>query len=285
MPTRDSECVAFLQWALPRMGYRWPGFRKVRRQVCRRIKRRLEELDLADLNAYRQHLDAQPEEWAKLDTCCGITISRFSRDREVFRKLRTDVLPALARRKLVEGSEEIRVWSAGCGAGEEPYSLTVPAASAELSGVALRITATDSNGHQIERARTAVYPGSSLRELSPIVRNKAFELLSGDSYRLLDSYRGAVTFRIQDIRQEMPAGPFDLILLRNLAFTYFDNRTQQRILSDLIDKLAAGGFLVIGTHEELPRALPALPPLPDCQCILGPLRAATGPDTPCDNRD
>jgi len=60
---RDAECIAFLQWALPRMGFRWPGFRKVRGQVCKRVGRRLKELGLTDLEAYQVYLGTHPEEW------------------------------------------------------------------------------------------------------------------------------------------------------------------------------------------------------------------------------
>jgi chemotaxis protein methyltransferase CheR len=73
----DRRRVDFLQWALPRLGLRWAGFRKVRRQVCRRLRRRLGELELADLDAYREHLEAHPEEWTVLDALIPITISRF----------------------------------------------------------------------------------------------------------------------------------------------------------------------------------------------------------------
>jgi chemotaxis protein methyltransferase CheR len=77
----DSQCVVFLQWALPRLRVRWAGFRKVRRQVCRRVWRRARELGLADLVAYRAYLEEHPEEWALLDSMARITISRFYRDR------------------------------------------------------------------------------------------------------------------------------------------------------------------------------------------------------------
>jgi hypothetical protein len=59
----DTDCVQFLQWALPRLRMRWPGFRKVRRQVCRRIERRTHELGLPDLVAYHRYLESQPAEW------------------------------------------------------------------------------------------------------------------------------------------------------------------------------------------------------------------------------
>ncbi len=64
---KTSDGVAFLQWALPRLGFRWPGFRKVRRQVLKRLRRRIGELALTDLDAYRARLDSDPAEWTVLD--------------------------------------------------------------------------------------------------------------------------------------------------------------------------------------------------------------------------
>ena len=80
---KDTDCREFLDWALPRLGFRRAGFRHVRGQVCKRIGRRLRALDLPDHGAYRQLLDADPGEWATLDSFCRITISRFCRDRQV----------------------------------------------------------------------------------------------------------------------------------------------------------------------------------------------------------
>src|SRR5438477_9810042 len=127
------DCVEFLQWALPRLRMRWDGFRKVRRQVCRRIERRSRELGLTDLAAYRDYLERRPDEWARLDALCRVTISRFYRDRETFAALEQEVLPALAR-----GGAEIEVWSAGCASGEEPYTLAL-LWKLELARLSLRI--------------------------------------------------------------------------------------------------------------------------------------------------
>jgi len=93
---RDQECVEFLQWCLPRLRLRWAGFRKVRRQVCRRIRTRMEELGLRDLEAYREHLEAHADEWPLLDGLCRITISRLYRDGGLFDFLGAKGLPALA---------------------------------------------------------------------------------------------------------------------------------------------------------------------------------------------
>ena len=118
----DADCVAFLQWALPHLDMRWTGFRKVRGQVCKRIKRRLKQLGLEEYSSYRQLLETEPAEWRVLDECCHITISRFFRDRDVFELLRKRILPEMARKAAREG-RPARIWSAGCASGEEPYTL------------------------------------------------------------------------------------------------------------------------------------------------------------------
>jgi hypothetical protein len=62
---KDSDCIAFLQWALPCLGHRWPGYRKVRRQVCKRVDRRIRALGLAGIEEYRAYLETHRDEWAR----------------------------------------------------------------------------------------------------------------------------------------------------------------------------------------------------------------------------
>jgi chemotaxis protein methyltransferase CheR len=268
---RDTECVAFLQWALPRMGFIWRGFRKVRGQVCKRIGRRLKELGLESLDAYKSHLIRYNTEWQHLDGLCRVTISRFARDRGVFDCLITEVLPAIVYAKREIEPQPIRIWSAGCGGGEEPFSLAILAAQSPdpgLSSARLRLLATDADAHQIRRARRGVFAASSLRELSPEVRQQAFEQIDTAMYRLRAVYRRDIELCVQDLRFEMPHGPFELILCRNLAFTYFEPTQQESIQVGLLDRLTPGGYLVIGAHEVLPADHPGLVPLQAHPCIL-----------------
>lgn len=249
---RDADCVRLLRWALPRLGLRWAGFRRVRRQVCRRIQARFRELGLPDVEAYRALLEENPAEWRRLAPLCRVTISRFFRDRELFAALGQEVLPALA--ELPTGTPgELRLWSAGCGAGEEPYSLAllgrrVPA----LAGIDLRILGTDLDPVQIGRARRAVYPESSLRDLPAGWRETAFEPVGEDEWRLAAVHRRGVTLVLHDLRREPLAGPFAAILCRNLAFTYFAEPLQRRILQRIRGCLLAGGALMVGGHETPP---------------------------------
>ena len=105
---KDTACISFLQWALPKLNMRWQGFRKVRRQACRRISRRITELHIADIESYRTYLQEYPEEWQQLDSLCRITISRFCRDRGLFDYLGSRVLPALVRQSAQTGDRTIR---------------------------------------------------------------------------------------------------------------------------------------------------------------------------------
>lgn len=250
----DRECVEFLQWALPRMGMRWPGFRRVRRQVRRRIGARLEELGLADGAAYRAHLEAHPGEWIVLDDLCRVTVSRFFRNHGVFRFLLDLVLPERAEAAARRGDDRVRVWSVGCASGEEPYTLAIGwrlEAGDAAGGMPLEILATDADAHMIGRAEAAVYPPSSLRELPERWRRAVFEPVDG-GHRLKARYRRDVRFRREDVREAMPEGRFDMVLCRNLVFTYFAEAVQQRLLEGLAASLVDGAALVLGHHERLP---------------------------------
>ncbi len=258
----DSDCTSFLQWALPQMRMRWAGFRKVRKQVCKRIARRLRVLGLPGLDAYRGYLSENPDEWMALDCCCRITISRFYRDRRVFDFLGDTVLPLLARQALQRGDTRLQLWSAGCAGGEEPYSLLLlwkRRAAPLYPRVGVQILATDTDPPSLERAAAACYGPASLKDLPPDWWEAAFRRRNND-YCLRSGYRSAVVFRCQDLRSRLPPQRFDLILCRNLVFTYFSMELQQQLLERLQQLLQPGGALVIGAHESLPGSATGLTP-------------------------
>lgn len=259
---KDTACVEFLQWALPQLGKRWPGFRKVRRQVCKRIDRRLAALDLAGVAAYRAYLETHPAEWAILDTFCRISISRFYRDRGVFDCLRAEVGPALFQAVSEGGERELHIWSLGCASGEEPYTLSLVWHldwQGRFPDIACRLLATEAAPHLLDRTRQGCYPGSSLKDLPPAWRQTAFVPVD-EQYCLREEFKRGVEFRQQDIRTDTPAQRFHLILCRNLVFTYFDLAGQQHVLARLIRRMRPGGALIIGKTEQLPAGAPGLQP-------------------------
>jgi chemotaxis protein methyltransferase CheR len=271
----DADCVAFLQWALPRLRMRWDGFRKVRRQVCRRVERRRRALGLDGLSAYRVYLEQHEDEWAVLDSLCRVTISRFYRDRAVFAFLEGEVLPELAQNTVADGRAALEAWSAGCASGEEPYTLALvwelglAARDAELD---LHVRATDADEALLERAREACYRPSSLKELPDEWRRRAF-VSRGELFCLRDELKRRVTLGRHDVRGgPPPGGPFDLVLCRNLVFTYMDDALQREVTGWILDVLRPGGALVVGAHET-PPDLGALAPW---SAGLGVYRRSTG---------
>ncbi len=259
---KDSDWVAFLQWALPRLRLRWPGFRRVRRQVCKRIDRRLQELGLARVSGYQVYLEAHPAEWSVLDGLCMISISRFYRDKAVFQFLEHKVLGELARMVLGGGERELRCGSVGCASGEEPYTLAILwmlGVAPRFPGLDLRVLATDVNSHALEGAREGRYAASSLKDLPPDCLAEACVPTAG-GFCVKEEYRQAVIFLRQDIREAAPADGFHLVLCRNLAFIYFEEGLQREVLERIREKLVPGGALVIGSRESLPRGVSGFEP-------------------------
>ncbi len=252
---KDEQCVHFLQWALPQLRMRWPGFRKVRRQVCKRVDRRLRSLGLASVEEYQAYLRAQPDEWQHFESLCHITISRFHRDRGVFTVLEEKILPSLVQVARKRGDTALRVWSAGCASGEEPYTIAIMWAL-ELQScfpdMTIDIVATDADPTMIKRARDAEYRYSSLKDLPEPWRDRAFKRRD-DTYCLKPEYQTKVEFLEQDIREQLPKGRFDLVLCRNLVFTYFDDALQLELSRCLVEQMHDGAALILGIHEHLPK--------------------------------
>ncbi len=259
---KSEQCVSFLQWALPQLRMRWPGFRRVRKQVCKRLDRRLRDLNMESVDEYRAYLESHAEEWQTLDSLCRITISRFHRDKEVFRYLTREVLPSLIVGARERGDTALRIWSAGCASGEEPYTLAIMWA-VELQDrypeMTIDIVATDADPVMLRRAREARYEFGTLKDLPETWRHRAFTR-EDDTYQLKPEYARVIAFLEQDIRQQQPEGRFDLVLCRNLVFTYFDDSLQLELSGRIVDVMHDGAAFVLGTHEQLPEGAQQLSP-------------------------
>ncbi|TDJ09924.1 MAG: chemotaxis protein CheR, partial [Gammaproteobacteria bacterium] len=184
----------------------------------------------------------------------------FYRDKEVFAVLAEEVLPSLVRGVRERGDTMLRIWSAGCGSGEEPYTLAVLWAielQSQFPGISIDIVATDADPNMMRRCRDACYEFGSLKDLPESWRDRVFAR-EDDAYCLKPEYQRNIEFLEQDIRQQQPIGPFDLVLCRNLVFTYFDDALQLKVLSRLVGAMHDDAALVIGAHEKLPEGAEGL---------------------------
>ena len=244
---KDQQCIEFLQWVLPKLHMRWRGFRKVRKQVCKRIHRRIRELNLSGIHDYKEFLEQNKDEWNTLDTFCRITISRFYRNNKIFDKIGMELLPIIYQKM-----DKVRCWSTGCASGEEPYSISLIFQNliANISPYKeIEIIATDADPNMLERAKKACYSASTVKELPERWKQDCFSM-NNDSYCLKDEFKKPVTLLKQDIRKEQPTGTFDLILCRNLVATYFDEDLQKKVLASITSKLTSQGFLILGKNEK-----------------------------------
>jgi chemotaxis protein methyltransferase CheR len=257
----DPEADALLAWALPQRGLRWHGFRRNRRQVYRRLHARIHSLGLETTAAYRAYLENHAEEWPQLDQLCRVTISRFARDGAIWATLVDEVLPSL------ESSGTVRAWSAGCGAGEEPYTLAIAWLVGVASASPLEILATDIDDVQLARATAGCFPSGALRELPEAWRRAAFD----DQLCVRAQFRAPIRFAHHDLRTPPPEpGPFDLVLCRNLAFSYFDEPTQRAVASSFRAVMRTGGVLIVGLDESLPSGTPGFALQSPCIYVAEP---------------
>lgn len=252
---KESDCAPFLQWVLPQLNMRWSGFRKVRKQVCRRLDFRLKVLHLANIDAYRHYLESHPDEWHILDGLCFITISRFYREKAVFLFIEQQVFPALIQSVINHDNKQLRVLSLGSASGEEPYTIAIIwrlLFQTRYPNITFKIVAIDSHAELVQRSQRACYPYSSIKNLPKAWQQTAFHYRD-NTYYLKPFFGDDVHFLKQDVREDIPDGPYDLILCRNLVFTYFDESLQTQILERIDQVLHDHGVLVIGIHESLPK--------------------------------
>ncbi len=255
IPLSSDNEIQFLQWALPRMGYSWPGFRKPRGQVLKRIRSRMHELSLSGgYEEYKAYLEEHPAEWNHLDRLCNVTISKFFRDRKLWNFLRDELLPGQ-----LQGSHAgtFNIWSAGCCNGEEPYSIAIiiEQLSKEIpAGLDISILATDRDPKVLKRARKGRFPAGALKECTDSERILYFqnsETTDGD-YTIKEHLTRHIEFEQRDLTKSLPDRVFDLVFCRNLVFTYFTKERQQEFLIRLRPKLKPGCHLIIGSNEDLP---------------------------------
>lgn len=222
------------------------------RCIRRRIAKRLRASGAGDVAAYLARLTSDDQELDLLLETLAIHVSRFFRDAAVFRVLERQVLPDLCARVRGAGRTELKLWSAGCAEGEEPYSLALLVGGLAPPGLRVAILGTDLSEPVLAQAREGLYPASHLGEVPEQLQRACFEAEDGH-YRLVPKIRQMVEFRCHNLTMEASYPPADLILCRNVLY-YFSQEEQAHILARFAAALPVGGVLVLGRTETLPRA-------------------------------
>ena len=239
-------------------GLSWEGYRRVRKGVKRRLGRYLQDQGFRGIELFLQALEKDSDRRAEAEKLLSLSISRFFRDRNLWKALEESVLPCI----VVGQARKIRVWSAGCARGEEAYTFRILWEEArqrvgQMPG--LELWATDLNPEYLARAQAGVYSAGSLKELPVEIRSKYLLPLPLQRFSVTDAVKEWIQWRVHDLcRDDPPARDFSLIFLRNNLLTYYQDALRDRALSRVIAALIPGGFFITGTREKLPYEFKAL---------------------------
>jgi chemotaxis protein methyltransferase CheR len=177
--------------------------------------------------------------------------SFFFRDNKPFQQFRNLVLPTLLRARA--HTRTIRIWSAACSSGQEPYSLAIilDEEAARLSGWNVEILATDLSTEILERARSGLYSQFEVQRGLPITMLVKYFEQVGDRWQISARIRDMVTFRQFNLLDDpTPLGIFDVIFCRNVLI-YFDQPTKAKVLDRLAKRMPADGYLFLGGAETV----------------------------------
>ena len=220
--------------------------------LLRRIQRRMALHRLEKLNQYARFLRDNKKEIEALFDDLLINVTRFFRDKQLFRVLKRRFLPALFKNKSKDREPELRVWVPGCATGEEVYSLAIcilEALGSRLSKMRIQIFGTDLSESVIEHARAGIYPSAIEKDVSR-ARLKRFFIKRDSSYQIHRSVRDICTFARQNITADPPFSRLDLLSCRNVLI-YLSPELHKRCIPQFHYALNPGGYLILGPAESV----------------------------------
>jgi two-component system CheB/CheR fusion protein len=214
----------------------------------RRIRRRMQLVNVGSYAEYLDYIRKDPTETAKLLDTVLINVTRFFRDIQAWDALAQDVLPAMFKNR--PPGSAFRVWCAGCATGEEPYSVAILLSELlgpKIKDYEIKIYATDNDESALNIARRAEYARESLRGVRPEIKEKYFT--GQPIMRVARDVRRMVIFGKSNLLADAPISHVDLLLCRNLLI-YFDATAQTHIMGRLRYALNDGGVLFLGKSES-----------------------------------
>ena len=226
-----------------------------RQMVYGRLSRRLRQLKLTKFSDYCDLLTSgHEEELIEFTNAITTNLTAFFRENHHFEYLKQTVIPELIRNNAA--TKRIRIWSAGCSSGEEPYSIAMCMREAlpKSSGWDIKILATDLDSNMVERGKSGVYTSERVEGLTPERMKKWVKKGTGDNadkVRMSEDLRDMITFKELNLMEAWPIkGPFDFMFCRNVVI-YFNKDTQRILFDRYADLLAPKAHLFIGHSESL----------------------------------
>jgi chemotaxis protein methyltransferase CheR len=224
--------------------------------VSNRVRRRLKATGIASFDEYFQMLTSKQgaDEMPRFLDAITTNETYFFRDRHNYEWLEHEFIPEKLRHEShLKKRRSIRIWSAACSTGEEPYAIAIKLIAHRilLPQWHLTILGTDLSGAVLEAARAGSYDSRAMRLVEPSEKARCFnENLPAGRWEVKPEIRAMVQWKRHNLLQPLNEEPFDCIFLKNVLI-YFDNESKRRVLQNVFALLAQDGFLVIGPTEGI----------------------------------
>jgi chemotaxis protein methyltransferase CheR len=222
--------------------------------LSNRIRRRLKTGNFEDFDAYYQHLTSQAGADELEGFLDAITTNEtfFFRTAKHFDWFRNCFIPdVVAQQRAAARTASLRVWSAGCASGAEPYSIAICLAENmfRLRKWTLQVVGTDISQEMLQAAREGVFKPQAIESVTEQQRRRYFQRQPGSElWKVRPEIKRLVSFQLHNLMQPLPAEQFDCVFLCNVLI-YFDRDSKQIVIQNIRRSLALGGFLVVGPSE------------------------------------
>jgi len=215
----------------------------------RRIAVRMRALQINSYQDYIYFLDNNKDEYNLLFDKLTINVTQFFRDPEMFVAFENEVLPQL----FSNGKNDLKIWSAGCSSGEEPYSIAISIEESKekfgFGKVNYEIIATDIDNDALFQANEGIYNLKAIENIAELRKNKYF-IKKDNKYLIIDKIKNHVKFIRHNLMDDFKNDFFDIVFCRNVII-YFIKDLQKKVLQSFYDSLKEDGFLILGKTETM----------------------------------
>jgi len=219
----------------------------------RRIQARIRKLGISDTMEYYRLLKKNRQELNNLILTVAINVTEFFRDPLIWKTFQKKIIPELVHYKQENRDTSIKIWSAACSTGQEPYSIAMSfyeVLGENLGGFKISILATDIDREALQIASKGVYPSDIVEKYIPKNLINKYFLKSDEFYRLLPKIRRLVRFQQFNLFSKIYPKGFDVIFLRNVLI-YMKKEAQEKVFRQMYDALEDHGYLILGKTETI----------------------------------
>jgi chemotaxis protein methyltransferase CheR len=214
-----------------------------------RLRERLKAKKIDDIRIYYEIIIKNPEEMKVLLDSVTTNLTRFFRNTGHFQTLEHYIIPHLVSFKKDKGLNHIRVWSAGCASGEEPYSIAMVLKELLPLSFSIEIIASDLSLTSLLTAREGFYNEARIRDVPPAYLKKYFEK-KAEGYKIREDLKTTIKFDYHNLKFESGLKNIDILFCRNVII-YFDEAAQKTLINRFWDAMSGYSFLILGHSESL----------------------------------